>query len=360
MSEKLGLYIHVPFCSKVCHYCDFAVLKAPDRLQKEWLVGIKKEWKVQSENWKAGFQTLYIGGGTPSILTKETLVEFFDWLQSILDFSKLKEISFEANPEHVTRQSLAFWKGLGVNRVSMGIQSLNPDLLKMMGRNHSSEQAIVAMNALKESEMNWSADLMFSLPKQSKEQFYESLEGVLEYKPQHVSFYGLSVEPQTFFSQKVEKGELEPNYDDYADMYKEGVAMLAKVGLERYEISNFSLNGKESLHNSMYWLRVPYLGLGPGAHSFNGVNRIGNPKHFKKWLDLGGSLGEVEVLTEDAMTFEKTWLGLRVREGVPVEWIPKKWADIWLEKKYIDCINNRYVLLGEGWLQLDEMMVELV
>jgi putative oxygen-independent coproporphyrinogen III oxidase len=359
--KKTPWYIHVPFCEKICHYCDFSVLKAPARLHSQWLEGVKKEvlQKLQDFPGAKNVKTLYWGGGTPSILSIEVLKEAQDFLKEHFDLSDLEEMTLEVNPEHLNSQNIKDWQSLDFNRFSVGIQTFDEGLLKTLGRNHNREQAIKGLEALRDSGVSYSGDLMFCLPKQSTSVFLNDLKTLIEYKPTHVSFYGLTFEEGTLFGQLLEKGKLEQPEDIYQEMYEQGVEFLSNNGIERYELSNFAKPGFESVHNSAYWTHENYLGVGPGAHSFYKTKRFWNSKHFKKWIDQEGHAEDLEVIDADILKFEKVWLGLRRREGIKQDQVARPIAKGWKKKGWVNIENGTISLKKKGWLFLDEMVSEI-
>ena len=212
--KKGGLYIHVPFCPQVCNYCDFAVMKAPERLHLKWLNGVKREVELKKKEWvNHSFKTIYLGGGTPSILSSSILEELLVFIRQAFSsetiLEELIEVNLEVNPEHVNAKNIEMWLSIGFNRFSIGIQSFDDEVLKTLGRSHSSALAESALNLLNEYKLNFSADLMFGLPNQTIELFKNDLEKLCSFEPSHLSFYGLTIEEGTLFSQWEAKNKVE-------------------------------------------------------------------------------------------------------------------------------------------------------
>ncbi len=343
-------------------------MKAPKRLHKRWFDSIINEVTERSRE-NTHFDTLYLGGGTPSVLSIEMLTALLDTLHTLLDIDALKECTIEVNPENVTESYIEALKLLGITRVSIGIQSFNDALLKRLGRPHSVARAVEALRIIERSGLSFSLDLMFGLPDQTVADFMESLASALTFNPDHISFYGLTVEPHTRFDQEFKKGALHIPEDDYNEMYQRGVSLLESAGIERYEVSNFSKSGSEALHNRLYWNHQEYLGVGPGAHSFLGGIRSYGPRKFRdweRWIEKGTTLSEMESeeIKGNTLYNESLWLGLRQRSGVDVSLIAhadqKGLLQKWVTKGYLLEESGRAVLKGEGWIYLDEITADLM
>jgi oxygen-independent coproporphyrinogen-3 oxidase len=344
-----GLYIHIPFCHKVCHYCDFAVLKAPNRVFESYLYSLQNEWMTK-KSLIQNPSTLYFGGGTPSILNTKQWSFLFG-----LFGNQYQEISVEANPDSLDSDKLKLWKENEVSRVSIGVQSFQDDLLQTMGRSHSAIQAKSSIENALAFGFSVSVDFIFGLPNQSIKIFLADLKSALELGVQHISFYGLTVEDNTLFSQWEKKKSFNFDMNDYDVMYQEGVRLVESYGLKRYEVSNFAKPGFESIHNSSYWNQIEYLGLGPGAHSYLNGKRYWNQRHLKKWQDKS-KFADFEELTPTQKEWERLWLGLRQRDGVvgfPSHILAKY-------PESLHCKENKTHLIGRGWLDLDLIMSEIL
>ena len=372
LNPKIGLYIHVPFCPKVCHYCDFAVMKAPERLQWEWLEAIVQEYecRVQSE-WKV--DTLYLGGGTPSILIEGVFQELIQYLKSKGVLNELQEFTLELNPETASEKMLGLYRTSGVDRISMGVQTFDAKILNLLGRSHQPDDACFALTLLKDFDFELSLDFMFGLPEQSTEGFLGDLEMALQYHVNHISFYGLTVEKNTLFEQWERKEKLNFSDEYYDDMYLKGAELLLQHGLARYEVSNFARPGFESKHNNAYWKHIPYIGLGPGAHSFINSERSYGPRKFKDWAGWVGRQCEssnmsVERIEGETLFNEIVWLSLRRREGLNLDLLKEfGWYDRVYDnlekssyKKYLHMDSENIKLGTRGWLFVDEISADLI
>lgn len=367
--NNLALYIHVPFCPKVCHYCDFAVLKAQDSHHHKWWKNLQSEIELRMPKG-ASVDTLYFGGGTPSLLSLELWQEILPWFQSYFNLEQAREITIECNPESLDQYKLDYWNQEGVHRYSLGIQTFDPGILNTLGRSHTLEDSFKALELLSQRNLNYSLDLMFGLPGQSKDSFLGDLELAITYKPSHISFYGLTIEPNTLFHQRVAKGEIQENEFLHNEMYEEGVLFIQQHGFHRYELSNFSLSGKEAIHNQKYWALTPYYGFGPGAHSLVGDKRSWNHRHLGKWQAsvVGNSVykaDEFETLTKSQQANEYIWLSLRQAQGLNLKSLKDIYGqEINLEKlsKFTNCFEfNGDVLTmkQKGWRLIDEIATEL-
>ena len=313
-----GLYVHIPFCRAKCGYCDFASAPGTREEIDVFLEALSME--ASSYTGLAGkFNTLYVGGGTPSLLSTGQLKKLFSIIASLTGpLPRLKESTFEANPESLDEEKAALIKKAGINRVSMGLQASQDSLLKRLGRVALSGDFLKAFGLLRAAGFdNINADLMCGLPGQTDKDFAGSIEWLLKLKPEHVSFYALEVHDGTPFSADGVKEEPEAA----ADMYEAGAAALKLAGLDRYEISNFARPGRESAHNLNYWEQGEYLGLGPSAASYLGGERRANTAGTAAYV-RAALAGETipsqsrETLTGRKKDAEKIMLGLRKTSGI--------------------------------------------
>lgn len=372
VQRMLALYLHIPFCAQVCHYCDFAVLRAPHRMHHEFIQLLAKELALRAPQGLADVQTAYLGGGTPSVLAPHELRELLSLLHH-QGLGALQEFSMEFNPDQVHSDLIEVALQGGVNRYSMGLQSLDDSMLSFLGRTHTADQGLKAWDLLAQSGFRTgSVDLMFNLPGQSLNRFLEDVKRVLERSPQHVSFYGLSVERNTLLGQKVSKGQWVVEEELYAPMYQGAIAILSATGLHRYEVSNCAIPGHESLHNQVYWQRKPYLGVGPGAHSFLQGVRLSGPRHYAQWREwvLAGcphSGLECDPLDRNAQMMECIWLSLRCESGLDLQAFahefggslpPQAWEP-YVQKGWLVYESGRLRLMGEGWLFMDSVVSSL-
>jgi oxygen-independent coproporphyrinogen-3 oxidase len=369
-----SLYVHVPFCERKCAYCDFA--SWADRGQEEplWLDRIERELELRGSQATGPLSSVFLGGGTPSALSEEGLERL---CRAVLDNFRLEasaEWSMEANPVSLTPGKLDVARSLGVNRVSLGVQSFEPALLSRMGRAHGADQAREALDLVAASGLRWSADLIFALPGQTLEQFLSSLETLLSWSPSHVSFYGLTLEPGTDFWKEHEAGKLSEAHEDlYADMYCRGVQRLADAGIRRYEVSNFAMPAEECRHNEAYWeTRSTWLAAGNAAHGYTPHLRWRNPRGLSAWYDWADKGFPLEGLIAEDLDTEQRWteewfLGLRQARGVDLARLAREFprepprASIArrIAAGHVEVVDNRVRLVGDGWLLLDAIAVEL-
>lgn len=341
------IYVHIPFCRSFCTYCDFYSEVASrcrnkeDKIRQEALFdrfasALVREVRTRNQEISAGngINTLYIGGGTPSVLPLDVYSRLLDALSQECGRKDFTEFTIEVNPEDIVEKGEAYVEGLlrlGVNRISMGVQSFDDGILKFMNRRHTAGQAVKAYRMLESAGVeNISIDLIFGLPQLSDELWAQTLEKALDISaygrlPKHISSYQLSVEPGSMLARLVEKGLWAEAPDETCErQYSVLCETLASSGYHHYEISNFAQPGFEALHNSSYWRHVPYVGLGPGAHSYNAVDAVrqGNADNLSSYLDEA-SKGEFfsvqykEELDEEQLALESVMLGLRTSAGLP-------------------------------------------
>jgi oxygen-independent coproporphyrinogen-3 oxidase len=324
MSEPLpGLYVHVPFCRKKCPYCDFYSI-TDLALVSHWLEALAKELSLYRADFSS-FDSLYLGGGTPSLLDERQLAGLLAALQRQVCFTPDCEVTLEANPDDLTPEKLLLYRKLGINRLSLGVQSFHDEELHFLGRRHTARQAQEAVLRAREAGCaNLSLDLMYGLPGQSLDRWQGTLATALSYNPEHLSCYQLTVEPETALGRLQAEGRLRLLPEETErEFFLFTSTFLENRGYLHYEISNFA-RGKEHLsrHNGKYWRRAPYLGLGPGSHSFDGVRRWWNHRSLKEYcqaLSQGASpVAGKETLTADQVRLESLLLGFRTREGVAV------------------------------------------
>ena len=376
----LCAYIHVPFCKKICDYCDFRVIPSLSRLYAEYTDLVCKQIVCFEEKHTGFFtsvKTLYLGGGTPSELPPPYLKKIFESLASVgLKVSALQEISMEFNPESTNEESVAAALELGVNRISLGLQTFDAELLQRIGRSHSVETGLRALDLLTSTpHLQVNADLMFDLPGQTEQGFLNDVDRLSDYSLEHISFYGLNVSPRSRLGHKVSVGELAINEDLYEPMYLGGVDILERKGFLRYEVSNFARQGFESAHNQNYWNRGEYVGLGPGAHSFLGDKRFFAPEIYPRWREyvLAGCPAEklsVDSLNREDKLMEYIWLSLRQSKGLSfkglrefgIEDAEDKAASCiskWVGKEFVINKNGVLQLKGRGWIFMDDIVTDL-
>jgi oxygen-independent coproporphyrinogen-3 oxidase len=323
-TEAAGLYIHVPFCKTKCPYCDF--YSVTDRsLVDVWANALKIEFEFYKKSFGT-FDTLYVGGGTPTVLNDTSLISLFEELHNQFSFAHDTEITIEANPDDITTRKLRLMKSLGVNRVSMGAQSFDDGELLLLKRRHTASDAAKALDLVHSAGFsNVGMDLMYGLPGQTTESWMSTLHRSLTFHPSHLSCYQLTIEKTTPFGQMTDDGSLAICAEEKGrEFFLLTSDFLKKNGFVHYEISNFSKgDGVRSRHNCKYWRHSPYLGLGPGAHSFRDGVRWWNVRSIEEYCSslqkglrpVGGS----ETLTSEQLRLEKLMLGFRTREGVTLE-----------------------------------------
>lgn len=319
-----GIYIHIPFCKQACSYCNFYFLT-----RKELIDPFVDSLIEEIENYEGHpfsdekIDTIYIGGGTPSLLKPEKLEEVFRKLDEVFHLNP-KEVTLEMNPDDVSLDYLRDLKNLGVNRASMGIQSFDPSLLLFMHRAHNPEEAEAALEMLRQANFPaFTADLIYGNPGQQLEQLEKDIDRLLSYDPPHISAYSLTIESGTRLGKQVELGRVDvPDDEVVAEHFDLVERKLLENGIRRYEVSNFSIPGKEAIHNSNYWRHVNYLGLGPSAHSLfwtgNGARRWNNKKDIKTYLNSDWLLikeEETDLELQD-LAEERLMLGLRTIWGI--------------------------------------------
>ena len=343
-----GLYVHVPFCARVCPYCDFAVQTGGPRKRAAYVRSLLQEIRCCADRATASaapsdragspvagepqcrsardFDTVYLGGGTPSSLSAAALKEILATVREVLSIDDHASITLEANPEDVDDESLGTWRRLGVTRLSLGVQSFDVAALELLGRSHTPEQATAAAERSIAAGFEVSLDLIFAVPAQSPESWRATLRHAIELRPHHVSCYELTVHERTRFYRARVRGDFaEVRDDDKAEQFFLTHRLLADAGYPAYEVSNFARAPEyRSRHSAKYWDHTPYLGLGPSAHSFDGNNkRWWNERRLTDWqmaLDQRvGATCEEETLTPEQLVLEALALGLRTTVGLDLE-----------------------------------------
>jgi len=355
-----GIYIHIPFCRQACHYCDFHFSVSLSSM-KELVEAIKKEI-VLRKNYLQGedVETVYLGGGTPSILPHAALMDIFSELAKYFTISKDAEITLEANPDDLSFKKIQELVSTPVNRLSVGIQSFFDIDLKFLNRIHTAADAERCVHQLQEMGFtNITIDLIYGIQTLSNEQWGKNIDKAFQLKVNHISSYSLTVEPKTVFASMIQKKSI-PNVDDVksAEQFEILMDRMLANGFLHYEISNFCKEGFYSKHNSSYWLGKSYLGLGPSAHSYNGIERQWNVKSNSKYISsLGGGVVplENEILTTYQKYNEYILTSLRTMWGVDEKKIESDFSkDVYERylKSVIEKINEGYVEKEAGRLTL--------
>jgi putative oxygen-independent coproporphyrinogen III oxidase len=326
-------YLHIPFCEHICHYCDFNKVFLKGQPVDDYLKALDQEMNMTVNQFPTGaLQTIFVGGGTPTSLNEQQLYRFCESINRNLPKSETLEFTFEANPGDLTKEKLQILKDAGVNRLSLGVQTFNEELLKKIGRVHKAKDVYQTIdNAKTIGFENISIDLIFSLPTQTITDLKESLTEAFSLDITHYSAYSLIIEPKTVFYNLLKKGKLPtPGEDVEAAMYELLMEEMEQHGFNQYEISNFSKPGFESRHNLTYWNNESYYGFGAGAHSYLNGSRRSNTGPLKRYIDQINS-GALPVIDEHQTTKveqmeEEMFLGLRKTAGVPVPHFIEKFA----------------------------------
>ncbi len=361
----LGVYLHLPFCHTHCTYCPFAI--STDLSQQDaYTDALVREIEAAP---RTAIDTIYLGGGTPSRTSLANLERIFAALHARFDVAPDAEISMEANPEDVHEESVAAWRAMGVNRLSMGVQSFHDDELRAISRVHERQRAIDAVQAAVASGVRTNLDLMLGLPHQTAESFRETLGTAVDLGAGHLSLYMLDLEEKTPLEVQVARGRVTlPEEDLVADLYLETIGILAARGLAQYEISNFAKAGEECRHNLRYWTRGEYHGFGLGAHSFLGGRRFANTRDIRRYIDASPNAGDFsEDLGETEVRRETIFLNLRQVSGMcyeellrlcgqeGVEWSERGLQGGWLRRGE----DGRVAFTPSGFLQSNEYISQL-
>ncbi len=364
----MHLYVHVPFCARRCAYCDFAIAVRREVPSEAFAGQLLAEW----EGWRGAdrfdaatpFATIYFGGGTPSRLNPDAIGRIIARVTADRPLVPGAEVTLEANPEDVTSEAARAWVAAGVNRVSLGVQSFEPAVLTWMHRTHSAADIPRAVAALRDAGItNLTLDLIYALPEALERDWDRDLDQVLALAPDHLSLYGLTVEPRTPLGHWVERGAAVPSPDDrYAREFLLAHERLGGAGFEHYEVSNYARPGWRAVHNSAYWRRAPYLGLGPSAHSAVGALRWWNRREWSDWsraLEAGASaVAEEERLSPTAIALEDLYLGLRTSDGLASGRLEAGRVEQWVAEGWALAQGGRVRLTAEGWLRLDALVAQ--
>lgn len=326
-----GIYIHIPFCKKACHYCNFH-FSTTHSLLDSMIDAMAKEIKQRSNYLTETVNTIYFGGGTPSICNEAQLSYLFETLNLYYQIHPDSEISLEANPDDISVEKLLLWKKLGINRLSIGVQSFIENDLVWMNRAHNAAQSIKSISLAKELGFeNISIDLIYGTPTLTDEQWQQNVQQAIALQIPHLSCYALTVEPQTALKKMIEKGKIEaPQNEKQATHFEMLIQLLNEAGYEHYEISNFSLPNQRSKHNNNYWKGIPYIGIGPSAHSFDGISRqwnIANNALYIQAVNQNISYFERELLQPKDVLNENIMTSLRTLEGIDLSFIHLKWGE---------------------------------
>ncbi|GMQ56739.1 radical SAM family heme chaperone HemW [Vallitalea sediminicola] len=321
--KNISLYIHIPFCKSKCNYCDFLSFDNKDNVKKEYVKALINEIKNYSEMTKEySVKSIFVGGGTPSILSCADIKKIFDSLKLYYNIHENAEITIEANPGTLDEQKIETLLLSGVNRISLGLQSCNDKLLKKLGRIHTWDEFLLNYNLIKNSGFkNINIDLMFALPNQNISDLENDLKKIINLKPEHISYYSLIIEEGTNFSKLYEDNKLDlPSEDVERNMFWLIHNTLQENGYKHYEISNYALDDKECYHNKVYWKEEEYIGLGLGASSYFQGFRYKNIDDITKYIDINGDIEKLKEgtnkISKKTSIEEYMFLGLRLLEGI--------------------------------------------
>lgn len=361
------VYVHVPFCSRRCAYCDFSIAVRRVVPSGEYVAALAAEIDLRfppASDWTV--DTLYFGGGTPSKLGADGVTSVLTEMRARMTLAPDAEVTLETNPEDVNPESVAAWHDAGVNRLSIGAQSFDDRVLRWMHRSHDSAMTVRAVEYARRGGIdNFSLDLIFALPETVDRSWSTDVARALELDPPHLSLYGLTVEPHTPLSRWRNRGEVTESPDHrYEEEFLHAHDVLTDAGFEHYEVSNFGRPGRHSRHNSMYWSSHPYAGLGPAAHEFDGIIRRWNVSAYVEWMGRIASqcdpIDDHETLTDENRSAEHVYLGLRTAVGLLVSDLEMARVERWVEAGWATMPQpDRIVLTPLGWLRLDAISADL-
>ena len=361
----MGIYLHIPFCKSRCKYCDFFSTTDLEK-RSQYVDALLCEWQDRRNELRDPTRTLYIGGGTPSTLDLESIEKILlNIVQPDSTWCKIEEITLEVNPGDVTKEKAAAWRKMGINRLSMGIQTFDDTLLQLIGRRHTAQEARNAVAIAQAAGFdNISIDLMYALPSQTIQQWQKDVSIALQLGVQHISTYGLIYEEGTHLTNLLEQGIIEAvDEDTEMQMYDYLVEELTANGYLHYEVSNFALPGRESKHNSSYWHDTPYLGLGAGAHSYDGQTRSWNISDIDQYIEQAISYSlhrETEELTPEEKHMERVMLDLRTNQGVAIEDIDIRKAKPYIQKQLLRQQGTRLIVTTKGFHILNRIIEDLI
>jgi oxygen-independent coproporphyrinogen-3 oxidase len=368
---SLGLYVHLPFCAVHCTYCPFAI-STDMGLQDAYTDALIREVAASPALLPSAdspqVDTIYLGGGTPSRTSRTNLSRLFGALRSSFTIASDAEVSMEANPEDVNAEAVDAWRGMGINRISVGVQSFHDAELAVIGRIHDRAQALESVRTIVQSGVHSNLDLILGLPQQSAQSFRETLQTAVELGAGHLSLYMLDLEERTPLQVQTARGRVTlPEDDMVADAYLDAIEFLGSAGLQQYEISNFARPGETCRHNLRYWRREPYLGYGIAAHSFLGSRRFANSRDIRRYIELAPHAQDfTEDLGPDEVRRERIFLQLRQTSGIcyedlvstsgqeGIEWIERGLQGGWLRRS-----EGRVGFTPSGFLQSNEFISQL-
>lgn len=364
-NNQLGIYIHIPFCVQKCVYCDFLSAPASEETKYSYVQALLKEIKKLSIDYKdRDVNSIFFGGGTPSTLDPNLIVEIMRALRENFNINEFAEVTLECNPGTLDEDKAYIYRNAGINRISFGLQSVNNDELKMLGRIHSFEEFRDSFRLARSYGFNnINIDIMTGLPGQSMESLEKTLKTVLAFKPEHISAYGLILEEGTKLFENISSYPDIPTDEEDRDMYEESRRQITKAKYRQYEISNYAKKGYECIHNLKYWNREEYLGLGIGAASFVNETRYSNTRDLNKYIEcmskkdikLEDIWENVEKLGLKDAKEEFVFLGLRKIEGISIE----EYKEIFNEDIYSQYKNEIESNINKGLLEIEENRLKL-
>ena len=366
-NKEIGIYVHIPFCKRKCDYCDFISYSSKDSKIEEYVDAVKKE--IEFQKIKSKITTIYIGGGTPSYIDSKYIKDIMNEINK-KNIATNAEITIEVNPGTVTLEKLKNYKESGINRISIGLQSTQNELLKQIGRIHTYEEFLETYKmARKVGFKNINVDLMLGFPNQRIKDLKESLENLIELNPEHISVYSLIVEDGTPIANKIEKGELElPEEEIERNMYWYVKNILELNGYKHYEISNFAKKGYESKHNSNCWEQKEYIGIGAAAHSYKDITRYSNTDNLGEYIrnvqkgNLERNRIIHEIQKEDDTKKEYMILGLRQIDGIRISKFKEKFIDnpIYLFRNQLEkLVDQELISIDEDNIKLTNKGIDL-
>ena len=369
-TDSLGLYVHIPYCVRKCNYCDFCSLpNGRGEIPEEYIDALVREISSYRGREERELDTVYFGGGTPSLLSPDKLHRIMDAVKDNFKISPAAELTFEANPGTLTPDKARAFKSEGFNRVSLGLQSIHENEMKKLGRIHTYNEFLTTFSTLREVGFdNINVDLMYGIPYQTKASFDETVRAVASLSPEHISSYGLIVEEGTPFFSEVDYLPI-PSLDDECDMYYSCASILASFGYEHYEISNYARQGYRSRHNSIYWNSSDYIGVGAAAHSYLGGKRFFNTDDVAEYV----SGAEPKCVPDDEVdaSYEYAMLKLRLKDGFSLSEYAARFGKSFTEGKQdilarlsaeglIILSDDRMALTEKGFYLSNSILVEIL
>jgi oxygen-independent coproporphyrinogen-3 oxidase len=367
-----GIYIHIPFCRAKCIYCDFFSVVEPENSQNRFVASLIHEIEIQAQTrWQERqFDTIYFGGGTPSVLKPTQIGVIIEALRKHFRVTADAEVTIEINPETVDAPFFAHVPEIGVNRVSIGIQSFNDSELRTIGRIHDAQTGLRAIEGARNSGIeNFSLDLIFGIPGQNLKSWQETLAAAIAQNPAHISAYGLTIEKGTPLESMINSGKLNAVDEDIQlYMYRHLLETMARNGFNRYEISNFAQPGKESRHNLKYWRDNYYVGFGPSAHSYDGQTRTANVRDLARYENFLAQnqlpIDFCEQLTAEQKAMERLLMGIRLAEGVElanvISTIDENRMESLCDDGLVSVVNGMLIITEKGLPVSDKIIAQLL